>query len=96
MSDRPLLEVEDLVTRLRRAARRPRALVHARHDEILAVIGANGVGKTTLLNALVGQLPLWSGRVLLDGKRVSGLAPHRLVRGGDRARARRGGACSRA
>jgi branched-chain amino acid transport system ATP-binding protein len=46
------------------------------------VIGANGVGKTTLLNAIVGQLPLWSGRVLLDGKRVSGLAPHRAVSAG--------------
>jgi branched-chain amino acid transport system ATP-binding protein len=48
-------------------------------DEILAVIGANGVGKTTLLNAVVGQLPVWSGSVLLDGERLSGDPAHRIV-----------------
>jgi branched-chain amino acid transport system ATP-binding protein len=47
--------------------------------EILAVVGANGVGKTTTLNALVGQLPIWSGTVALAGKRISGLPPHRIV-----------------
>ena len=51
-------------------------------DEILAVIGANGVGKTTLLNAIVGQLPIWSGSVELEGKRVSGKPSHRIVAAG--------------
>jgi len=50
--------------------------------EVVALIGANGVGKTTLMNALVGQLPLWRGQVLLAGRRVSGLPPHRIVRQG--------------
>ena len=82
MSDRPLLEVEELVTgygELRIVRGVSFALAH---DEILAVVGANGVGKTTLLNALVGQLPIVSGRVLLDGVPVSGQSSHRLVRGG--------------
>jgi len=38
---------------------------------ILAVIGANGAGKSTLLKAIAGQVPLASGRILLDGKDVS-------------------------
>jgi branched-chain amino acid transport system ATP-binding protein len=82
MSAAPLLEVDEVVTGYGEL-RVVRGLSFTlQRDEILAVIGANGVGKTTLLNAIVGQLPLWSGRVLLDGKRVSGLAPHRAVSAG--------------
>jgi branched-chain amino acid transport system ATP-binding protein len=51
-------------------------------DEIVAIIGANGVGKTTLLNAIVGQLPIWSGTITLDGDVLSGLPPHHVVRAG--------------
>lgn len=39
--------------------------------EVLGIIGANGAGKSSLLQALSGQLPLMSGRVLLDGKDVT-------------------------
>ena len=75
----PLLEVDSLVTGYG-ALRVVRGVSFSlAHDEILAVIGANGVGKTTLLNAIVGQLPLWSGRVLLDGVPVSSRASHRIL-----------------
>jgi branched-chain amino acid transport system ATP-binding protein len=75
----PVLEVDSLVTGYG-ALRVVRGVSFSlAHDEILAVIGANGVGKTTLLNAIVGQLPLWSGRVLLDGTAVSRRASHRIV-----------------
>jgi urea transport system ATP-binding protein len=45
-----------------------------------ALLGRNGVGKTTLLRCLIGQLPVRSGSVLLDGKDLTKLAPY------DRAR----------
>ncbi|HEY6005066.1 MAG TPA: ABC transporter ATP-binding protein [Anaeromyxobacter sp.] len=48
--------------------------------EILGVIGPNGAGKTTLFSLIAGSLPPTSGEVLLDGKRVSGLPAHRIVR----------------
>jgi branched-chain amino acid transport system ATP-binding protein len=48
--------------------------------EILGVIGPNGAGKTTLFSLIAGSLPPTSGEVLLDGRRVSGLPAHRLVR----------------
>jgi branched-chain amino acid transport system ATP-binding protein len=82
MSDTPLLEVEELVTGYGELRIVRGVSFTLAQDEILAVIGANGVGKTTLLNALVGQLPISSGRVLLDGVVVSGHSSHRLVRGG--------------
>jgi branched-chain amino acid transport system ATP-binding protein len=50
--------------------------------EILGVIGPNGAGKTTLFSLIAGSLPPTSGEVLLDGKRVSGLPAHRIVRMG--------------
>ena len=38
--------------------------------ECLCLMGRNGVGKTTLLNVLMGQLPIKSGQILLDRKSV--------------------------
>jgi branched-chain amino acid transport system ATP-binding protein len=50
--------------------------------EILGVIGPNGAGKTTLFSLIAGSLAPTSGEVLLDGRRVSGLPAHRIVRMG--------------
>ena len=50
--------------------------------EILGVIGPNGAGKTTLFSLIAGSLAPTSGEVLLDGRRVSGLPAHRVVRAG--------------
>jgi len=47
-----------------------------------AVMGHNGAGKTTLLRVAVGQIPVRSGRVLLDGEDVTELAPNRRVKRG--------------
>jgi branched-chain amino acid transport system ATP-binding protein len=45
--------------------------------EVLCVIGRNGVGKSTLLKLLVGQLPLGAGRVRLDGRAIEGVEASR-------------------
>jgi ABC-type branched-subunit amino acid transport system ATPase component len=47
----------------------------ARH----ALIGPNGAGKTTMINLLTGVLQPTAGRILLDGRDITGLAPHRRV-----------------
>ncbi|MEO7761298.1 MAG: urea ABC transporter ATP-binding subunit UrtE [Casimicrobiaceae bacterium] len=41
------------------------------------LLGRNGVGKTTLLNCLMGVLPIRTGRIRLGGEDITALAPHR-------------------
>jgi len=48
----------------------------ARH----ALIGPNGAGKTTVINLLTGVLKPTDGRIILDGKDITTLAPHQRVR----------------
>jgi branched-chain amino acid transport system ATP-binding protein len=48
--------------------------------EIAAVLGRNGVGKTTTLRSIIGLARPQRGRVLLAGTDVAGWAPHRIVR----------------
>jgi branched-chain amino acid transport system ATP-binding protein len=50
--------------------------------EIVALIGANGAGKSTTLMAVSCVVPLRSGRILLEGSDISGLPPHEIVRRG--------------
>lgn len=47
-----------------------------------AVIGPNGAGKSTLFNVISGYLPPTTGKVVLNGKDITGHAPYKLVRGG--------------
>jgi urea transport system ATP-binding protein len=47
---------------------------------LVCLMGRNGVGKTTLLNAVMGLLPLRSGTVRVDGVDVRKLAPHERAR----------------
>ncbi len=50
------------------------------NGERLAVLGRNGVGKTTLLKCVMGLLPPSGGRILLDGREISALPPHERCR----------------
>jgi len=47
-----------------------------------AVIGPNGAGKSTLFNLVSGRFPVTSGRILLNGEDITGLAPYEINRKG--------------
>ncbi|GAA4045777.1 urea ABC transporter ATP-binding subunit UrtE [Nonomuraea soli] len=48
--------------------------------ELVCVMGRNGVGKTTLLDTVMGVLPVTSGTVTFDGRDITRLKPHERVR----------------
>jgi branched-chain amino acid transport system ATP-binding protein len=45
-------------------------------SEVLAVVGKNGMGKTSLLRAILGFLPAWRGIIRLGGKDITRMRPH--------------------
>lgn len=47
---------------------------------IMALLGRNGVGKTTLLRTIAGFIVPMAGQVLLEGQSLAGIAPHRVAR----------------
>jgi len=49
---------------------------------ITGLIGANGAGKSTILRAISGLLPITSGEVWFEEKRIDGMLPHDIVRTG--------------
>jgi branched-chain amino acid transport system ATP-binding protein len=52
--------------------------VHA--GECIALIGRNGVGKTTTMRSIIGLTPPLSGRVVWKGQDIARLGPHRICR----------------
>ncbi len=54
----------------------------ANEAKITAVLGANGVGKSTLLKAIYGFLPPAAGEVRLDGNSLTGIPTHQRIRMG--------------
>ena len=53
-----------------------------KQGEFVGILGHNGMGKTTLLKALMGYLPATAGRVTLDGQDITRLAPQLRARRG--------------
>ena len=47
--------------------------------EVAVIIGPNGAGKSTAMKALIGLIPLKSGKVVYAGEEITGQAPERLV-----------------
>ena len=56
--------------------------IAAEPGKVTCVLGRNGVGKTSLLRALVGQYPISSGAIMFDGSDISGLKPYERARKG--------------
>jgi branched-chain amino acid transport system ATP-binding protein len=53
---------------------------HVDAGEIVAILGANGAGKSSTLGALMGLVPRVDGSIRLDGQEIRGMRPERIVR----------------
>ena len=58
------------------------ASMQVRRGEIVALLGANGAGKSTILRAISGLIPVESGSILWQGRDVKGLRPQDILRAG--------------
>ena len=49
---------------------------------VVSIIGGNGAGKSTILRAISGLLPIVGGEIWFQGERIDGRAPHEIVKSG--------------
>jgi branched-chain amino acid transport system ATP-binding protein len=54
--------------------------LEVRAGEAVALLGRNGMGKTTLMKTAMGFLKPWRGAIEFDGHALGGLAPHEIAR----------------
>ncbi|BEH10274.1 MULTISPECIES: ABC transporter ATP-binding protein [Geobacter] len=54
--------------------------LHLNKGEIVTLIGANGAGKTTMLNSISAVTPPSAGKILFEGQDLAGLGPDRIVK----------------
>ncbi len=81
-STQPLLDVGGLSAGYGRVRIVDDVTFGLHEGEVLAVIGRNGVGKTTLIKTLIGTLPALSGSVRLEGEDVTRAKPYQRARSG--------------
>ena len=53
--------------------------IELEEGELVTLLGANGAGKTTVLNTISGLIKPASGQILFRGERIDGISPHRIV-----------------
>ena len=75
-----LLEVNRLTKRFGGFMALHEVTIHVKAGERFGLIGPNGSGKTTLINCVSGSLPPDGGRIVFDGRDITGLAAHRRTR----------------
>lgn len=74
-----LLQVNDIHTYYGAIQALHGVSLHVDEGEIVSLIGANGAGKSTMLNTICGILRPRSGSILLEGEPIQELPPHQIV-----------------
>ncbi|WP_018685632.1 ABC transporter permease subunit [Actinokineospora enzanensis] len=80
----PALEVRDLRVQFGNLVAVDDVSLVVPRGHVVGLVGPNGAGKSTLINAVTGFAHKYSGRVLLNGKRIDSLAAHHRARAGVR------------
>lgn len=74
-----LLEMRDISVNYDKISAIRNISIKVPESKIVTIIGANGAGKTTTLRAMSGMVPLKSGEIYFEGKRIDGLPAHKVV-----------------
>jgi len=77
-----MLKIENLVVNYGAIKAIKGINVEVKKGEIVTLIGANGAGKSTILRAISSILKSASGKIILDGKDITGMPPHKIVENG--------------
>ncbi|HYA43744.1 MAG TPA: ABC transporter ATP-binding protein [Syntrophobacteraceae bacterium] len=75
----PVLEIRDLSMHFGGVRAVDRVSFEIREGDVFGIIGPNGSGKTTLINCITGFLRPTRGRVVFNGKDITGMDPHRIA-----------------
>ena len=73
-----MLDLQDLTVAYGEARAIWGVSLHVAKGELLCIVGPNGAGKTTLVNTLAGILKPMSGRIAMEGRDITSLAPHKF------------------
>lgn len=80
MDTNVLLRVEDLTVRYGKALAVEKVSLEVREGTVVILVGANGAGKTTILNVISGLAQPTSGAVWYEGKRIDGMPAFQIAR----------------
>ena len=75
-----ILKVENVTKRFGGLVAVNKVSFEVKKGEILGIIGPNGAGKTTLFNIISGVYKPEEGKILFDGKDITGLPPFKIAR----------------
>jgi len=76
----PVLQADGVVSGYGRVRVLDGVTMTVPEGSVAVLLGPNGAGKTTTLRALAGVLPVWQGRITLDGRRIDGRQPYDIAR----------------
>jgi len=79
MSEKPILQVREVTKTFGGILALNRVSFDVHEGEILGIIGPNGSGKTTLINCITGFIKMASGKVIFQGKDISGKKAHKIA-----------------
>jgi branched-chain amino acid transport system ATP-binding protein len=85
MSDRTvesLLSLDSVVTGYGKKQVLKGISISVSQSEVVALIGHNGAGKSTVLKTIFGLIPIWHGKMFLNGEHLPSPNPHKLLMSG--------------